>query len=174
MKTGYDTKIEIPDRELVISRIFDAPRELIYRIWTDPKHVVKWWGPKDFTNPVCEMDLQVGGKYKFVMRSPEGIDYPVVGVYLEIVKNEKIVCTDVVEDHPQEWMDQLKKDIGESKDSPDSVVTVLFEDFETNKTKLTIQTRFKSNGVRDAFHNMGMADGWTESLDRFEAEILKV
>ncbi|TGN20032.1 SRPBCC domain-containing protein [Leptospira idonii] len=163
---------ETPDRELVLSRVFDAPKVLLWKVWTDPKHVQSWFGPKGFTNPVCEIDFKVGGSYKYVMRSPEGIDYPVQGKFLEIVEHQKIVSTDIVEEHPTEWFETLNEYIGntEEEKSPDSVVTVLFEEIQ-NRTKLTIRTVFASNQVRDAMMKMGMREGWTESLERFLAEL---
>ncbi|MBW0435646.1 SRPBCC domain-containing protein [Leptospira yasudae] len=164
--------VETPDRELVLTRIFDAPRKLVYKVWTQPKHVAQWWGPKDFTNPVCEIDLRVGGEYRLTMRSPDGNDYPVKGVFLEVIENEKIVRTDLMDEHPIEWMETLNKELGNEQASPNYVETVTFEDYE-NKTKVTIHSRFQSNAVRDAFRNMGMVEGWTESLVRFEAELSK-
>ncbi|RHX94197.1 hypothetical protein DLM76_08835 [Leptospira yasudae] len=164
--------VETSDRELVLTRIFDAPRKLVYKVWTQPKHVAQWWGPKDFTNPVCEIDLRVGGEYRLTMRSPDGNDYPVKGVFLEVIENEKIVRTDLMDEHPIEWMEALNKELGNEQASPNYVETVTFEDYE-NKTKVTIHSRFQSNAVRDAFRNMGMVEGWTESLVRFEAELSK-
>ncbi|TGL96289.1 hypothetical protein EHQ76_16050 [Leptospira barantonii] len=172
MSVQNEVNVEIRERELILSRIFEAPRNLVYRVWTDPKHIVFWWGPKDFTNPICEVDLKVGGKYRFVMRSPEGIDYPLQGVYLEIVENEKIVSTDLMEDHPIEWKNELQDKLEGAQDSVNFVATVTFEDYQ-GKTKLTIRSTFASNKVRDAFKEMGMIEGWTESLVRFEAELSK-
>ena len=80
--------------ELVITRIFDAPRELVWRAWTDPEHFKHWWGPKYYTAPFCKMDFHVGGTYLNCMRSPEGQDYWSTGVYKEIVPMERIVYTD--------------------------------------------------------------------------------
>ncbi|AYV56638.1 hypothetical protein CH370_16900 [Leptospira kmetyi] len=172
MSVQNEVSVETRERELILSRIFDAPKNLVYRVWTDPKHIVFWWGPKDFTNPICEVDLKVGGKYRLVMRSPEGIDYPLQGVYLEIVENEKIVSTDVMDDHPVEWMNELKEKLDGSPDSPNFTATVTFEEYR-GKTKVTIRSTFASNKVRDAFQAMGMIEGWSESLVRFEAELYK-
>ncbi|EQA46344.1 hypothetical protein LEP1GSC050_0167 [Leptospira broomii serovar Hurstbridge str. 5399] len=175
MKERNAVSVRIAECELILTRIFDAPRELVFKVWTDPKHVVKWWGPNQFTNPVCEMDLRPGGKYRFVMRSPDGVDYPVTGSYLEIVENERIVFTDLVGEHPTEWIDVMKNSIGldksEEANSLDSIVTVTFEDYEEKKTKLTIRSRFESNMVRDGFKKTGMVEGWTQSLERFEDQL---
>src|SRR5512139_1991411 len=80
--------------ELVIERIFNAPRELVWKAWTDPEMLVRWWGPKNFTAPACLLDFRVGGKYLYCMRSPEGKDYWSTGTFTEIIPFEKIVQTD--------------------------------------------------------------------------------
>jgi len=78
-------------QNLVITRVFDAPRELVWRAWTDPELVVKWWGLKGFTSPSCQIDLRVGGRYLFCMRAPDGQEYWSGGEYTEITAPEKIV-----------------------------------------------------------------------------------
>jgi uncharacterized protein YndB with AHSA1/START domain len=80
-------------REFVITREFDAPRELVFQAWTDPKHLAQWWGPKGFTNPVCEWNVRPDGKIYDVMRAPNGQDFPMGGVFWEIVPPEKLVLS---------------------------------------------------------------------------------
>jgi len=82
------------EHELVISRTFDAPRELVWRAWTEPERIMRWWGPKGFTAPVCTIDLRVGGRYLYCMRSPEGQDFWSTGEYREIVAPKRLVCSD--------------------------------------------------------------------------------
>ena len=88
--TKIDARMGAPEnagkREVVITRVFDAPRALVFKAWTDPKHIARWWGPMGFTNPICELDARVGGAWRIVMRSPTGIEYPCGGVYREIVR----------------------------------------------------------------------------------------
>src|SRR5690606_1283147 len=72
------------DQKVEITRVFDAPRELVWKAWTDPQHFMRWWGPREYTCPVCEMDFRIGGKYLYCMRSPEGNDYWGTGVFREI------------------------------------------------------------------------------------------
>jgi uncharacterized protein YndB with AHSA1/START domain len=81
------------ERGLVLTRIFDAPRELVYNAWTEPEHFMRWWGPKGFSTPVCTIDPRPGGVIHFCMRSPEGQDIWCKGVYREVVAPERIVCT---------------------------------------------------------------------------------
>src|SRR5436853_2891112 len=83
----------IPARELTLTRVLDAPRELVFRMWTDPQHVAKWWGPTGFTNPVCEMDVRPGGALRIVMRAPDGADYPMIGTYGEVTPPERLAFT---------------------------------------------------------------------------------
>src|SRR6267378_4035150 len=87
------TATDAAERELVLTRIIDAPRELVFRMWTDAVHLAKWWGPRDFTNPVCEIDFRPGGALRFVMRAPNGTDYPMGGVFREIIEPERLVFT---------------------------------------------------------------------------------
>lgn len=82
------------EKEIVITRVFDAPRDILWKAWTDPEQVMRWWGPEHFTSPSCKIDLRVGGSYLFCMRSPEGQDFWSTGIYREIVEPERIVCTD--------------------------------------------------------------------------------
>lgn len=82
------------EREIVLTRVFDAPRELVWKAWIEPERLKRWWGPKGFTAPVYKIDLRVGGKYLYCMRSPEGQDFWGIGFYREIVEPERIVSTD--------------------------------------------------------------------------------
>ena len=83
---------------VVITRIFDAPRELVWKAWTEPEHFMRWWGPKIFTSPSCEIDLRVGGKFLWCMEWPDGRRNYTTGEYLEIVPNERLVYTDFFAD----------------------------------------------------------------------------
>ena len=80
-------------RELVITRVFDAPLSFAFRVWTSPKHVAQWWGPHGFTNPVCELDARPGSAIRIHMCGPDGTVYPMTGVYQEVVEPERLVFT---------------------------------------------------------------------------------
>jgi uncharacterized protein YndB with AHSA1/START domain len=166
METKETLKMDVADREVRLTRIIDGPRELVYRAWTNQNHLAQWWGPNGFTNPVCQINLRPGGAWRIVMRSPEGIEYPIKGVYREIVEPERLVFTDNWEEHAAEWQKLLPQD---KKDAPtqEALNTVTFKD-HGDQTKLTICIRFDSNAVRDAMVKMGMSDGWGQSLDRLE------
>jgi uncharacterized protein YndB with AHSA1/START domain len=145
--------------EIEIVRIFDAPREAVFEAWVNPKHLAKWFGPKYFTNPVCEVDLRVGGAWRIVMRGPDGTDYPCGGKYLEIVRPERLVFTNIATD-------------AEGKPILDGLTTVIFEEAVT-KTKLTLRT--KATAVVDyaAAYLQGMEAGWSQSLDVLAEELGK-
>jgi len=123
--------------ELVITRILNAPRELVWRAWTEPAYVMRWWGPKLFTAPVARIDLRVGGKYLNAMRSPEGQDFWSTGTYREIIPGEKIVSTDNFADEQGNIVPASQ--YGMSGDWPSELlVTVSFEDYG-GKTKLILR-----------------------------------
>jgi uncharacterized protein YndB with AHSA1/START domain len=145
-------EIELPTREIVITRLFDAPRTLVFKAWIDPKHLAIWWGPKNFTNPVCEVDARVGGAWHIVMRAPDGMEYPCGGVYREIVEPERIVFTnDAVDKQGNVIIEGL--------------TTVTFAD-EGGKTKLTLRTRGTAKVDYAAAYLNGMEAGWTQSLEK--------
>lgn len=138
---------------LEISRIFDAPRSLVFRAWTSPEHLARWWGPKDFSAPSLSMDFRPGGKYRHAIRSAEGTDYWMRGVYREIVEPERIVFTFA-------WEEDA------SSPAAETLVTVTFED-HGGKTRLTFrQEPFDSVQQRDSH-----AEGWGECLDRLLAHL---
>lgn len=162
LPTGRDTE----DRDFVITRVFDAPRELVFKVWTDPKLVAQWWGPKCFTTPVCEMDVRTGGAYRIVMQSPDGIDYPLKGRFDEVVPPRLLVFTVDMSEHPKDWHDLLTKQLdGKEADISRMLCRVTFED-EGGKTRLTVRSTFDSSVLRDAFVRTGMETGWSEMLDK--------
>jgi uncharacterized protein YndB with AHSA1/START domain len=152
-------------RDIIITRIFDAPRELVWKAWTDPKHFKIWWGPKDYTCPFCEMDLRVGGKYLNCMRSPEGKEYWTTGFYKEIIPFERIVYTDSFSDAEGNIVSATY--YGMSPDFPlEALVTVTLEDFE-GKTKMTL--RHTDLPAGDMSEQTG--EGWSESFDKLAASL---
>ncbi len=158
---------ETAKSEIVVTRIFNAPRELVWKVWTDPERVKRWWGPKNYTAPVCKIDLRVGGKNLYCMRSPEGQDFWSTGVYREIVEFERIVCTDSFAD--EKGSPVPASYYGMSGDWPaELVVTVTFEEHEKGKTKLTLHQA----GIPAGQMSELTEAGWNESFDKF-AESLR-
>ena len=156
-----------PDTRIVITRDFDAPRKLVWRAWTEPALLMRWWGPGGFTAPVCRVDLRVGGSYLFCMRSPEGKDYWSTGIYREIVEPERIVFTDFFAD--EEGNPVPATHYGMSPDWPaEMLVRVTFAEHE-DKTKLTLQHL----GIPSGAEGDSCEAGWTESLERLAEHLAK-
>lgn len=144
------TATNTADREIVITRVFDAPRELVFDAWIDPKHVASWWGPTGFTTTIHHMDVRPGGEWRFIMHGPDGVDYPNKISYLEIARPERLVY-----DH------------GDEGDPAYFRVTVTFEKLG-NKTSLTMRSLFRSAAERDEVVTKYHAiEGGNQTLDRF-------
>jgi uncharacterized protein YndB with AHSA1/START domain len=162
MTTNVTTSTTEP--VITMTRTFDAPRELVFEMWTNPEHIANWFGPEGFSVPHCEIDFRVGGTWHIDMQGPDGTAYPNKGTYLEIVPPEKIVYSDVVDDDEQAWGDTPP---------PSSTVTLLFEE-EDGKTRLTSISRLQSIAVRDAWVEMGAVAGWNETLNKLAAYLATV
>ena len=153
-------------RELVITRILNAPRERVWKALTEPERVKRWWGPKPYTAPVIKIDLRVGGKYLYCMRSPEGEDFWNTGVYREIVPMEKLVVSDSFAD---EHGNQVPATYyGMSAEFPMELeLTTTLEDIGGGKTRLTL----RHAGI-PAGEMMEMTEaGWNTSLDKLAASL---
>src|ERR1700732_4227552 len=124
MDARTSTATEAGERELVITRVLEAPRRRVFQAWTEPDRVARWWGPQGFVTAYYAMDIRPGGAFRFCMRSPEGIEYWKQGVYREVIEPERLVFTFAWED-------------AEGKPGHVTVVTVTFADYG-DKTKLTL------------------------------------
>src|SRR5688500_13704163 len=149
------------DRELVLSRVVDAPREKLFQGWTDPKLLPQWFAPAPLTTTVHELDVRPGGAFRCTMHDPSGAIYPANGVYLEIVKNERLVTTDAFE---AGWRPSAK---------PFMVAILTFEDAGPGKTKYTARARHWTKEDRDTHEQMGFHQGWSQCLDQLVALIKK-
>jgi uncharacterized protein YndB with AHSA1/START domain len=140
------------ERTVTITRVFDAPRELLFRLWTEPKHMARWWGPHGFTNPRCEMDVRAGGAIHIDMQAPNGVIYPMTGTFREIMPPRRLVFEAVAEDH-------------DGKALLRSLTVVTFAD-EGGKTRLTVHA--DAIGLSPLAPQMlaGMEAGWTQSLEK--------
>ena len=146
--------------EFVIQRVFDAPRELVYRIWTRPEYVREWWGVDGATIVACDLDVRPGGAFRIDMRSADGTVYVNRGVYIEVAANERIVSRDI-------------RGEGENTEQiPAGTHSVTFEDHDDG-TLVTLVSRFESTQVRDMMLRFGMAEGIGQSLDRLARLIIK-
>jgi uncharacterized protein YndB with AHSA1/START domain len=153
MTTKNQASPETPDREIVISRVFDAPRELVWQAMTDPRHVVHWWGPNGFTTTIETMDVRPGGTWKHVMHGPDGTAYPNKSVFREVTKPERIVYS-----HG-----------GGREGGPGAhfVATWTFEAVAEARTQVTIRMVFPSAADRDfVVKEFGAIEGGKQTLGR--------
>jgi len=139
-------------RELTLTRVLDAPRALVFRMWTEPEHMARWWGPHGFTNPRCELEVRPGGAIRIDMRGPDGVVYPMTGTFREIVQGERLVFTAVAEDT-------------DGNPLLESLTTVTFAK-AGRKTKLTVHARAVAFTPVGAQYLGGMEAGWSQSLER--------
>jgi len=142
------------DRELVLTRIIDVPREKLYRCWTDPELMKQWFTPRPWTTPVIEIDLRAGGSSYVLMRGPNGEEFPNRGVYLEVVPNERLVFTDAF---VRAW---------EPSDKPFMVAIVTFEDLGGGRTRYTAVARHWTQEAREEHEKMGFHEGWGKACDQ--------
>lgn len=155
---------------VLITRVFDAPKEKVWRAWTQAEQIKKWWGPKNFSAPVIKLEFKPGGKYLYCMRGsiapgePEQ-DFYSGGEFLEIVPQEKIVLTDYFTDAEGDFVPPSHYGMGEMPER--MKVTILFENAGENKTKLTLQYH---EAIPDA-HRADMAQGWNEQLDKLAESV---
>jgi len=140
------------ERTVTITRLIDAPRDLVFRLWTEREHMARWWGPHGFTNPVCEMDVRAGGAIRIDMRAPDGTVYPMTGTFREIMPPRRLVFEAVAED--EDGNPLLR-----------SLTVVTFAD-EDGKTRLTVHA--DAVGIAPVAPQMlaGMEAGWTQSLEK--------
>jgi uncharacterized protein YndB with AHSA1/START domain len=147
------------ERSIVLKRIFDAPRALMWKMFTDPAHLAQWFGPKIFTNHSVKVDLRVGGLLQLTMRGPDGSEHPMKCVFREIVAGEKLAFVNDAYDT-------------DGKKLLDGFTTIVFEDVG-GKTRLTLETTAKGVAEVTKFMLGGMAEGWAQSFDKLAAGLLK-
>ena len=143
------------DRVLIITRTFDAPRALVWRAFSDPFHLMQWWGPKGFTNPVCELDFRPGGHWHHVMRGPDGREYPVDSTFIEIVPEERIVYRNAPP-RGEVWGDN----------PPPSFLRTLTFVEEAGRTTLILRAEFDTAAGKQAAMARGFVQGTNESYDK--------
>lgn len=159
MTAEIQNKAEDSNRELVLTRLIDAPRERVFAAWTQPDLLKQWFAPRPWSTPVAELDVRTGGWNYVVMRDQDGNDYPNRGMYLEVVPNEKIVFTDA---YTGDW---------QPSDKPFFTAVLTFED-EGGKTRYTARARHWTVEDRQVHEKMGFHEGWGMCADQLE-ELLR-
>ncbi|MEO5859998.1 MAG: SRPBCC domain-containing protein [Pyrinomonadaceae bacterium] len=154
------------EKELVIARDFAAPRELVWRVWNEPAHIEKWFGPKGFRTKVRSMDFRKGGKWEYVMIGPDGLEYPFGGIYLEVDPIERVVSTDDFGEEFQERSPEMSM--------PKIIsVTTLFED-RGEATRIVIKTIHASAEDKKKHEEMGVEEGWASSFEKIDVYLTEL
>lgn len=167
---AFETEAILPSNEpdFILSRVFAAPRALVYHCFMDPSHLSRWYGPRGFTCPDCEVDAREGGRFKLSVRSPDGMVFAMTGTFLDIVAEERVVKADDVSGHPEFWFDLVDPARKGQGPRPIGMVTTLsFADHPAG-SKLTVATRFDSVEMRDNFARVGLKDGWSSSFEKLD------
>ena len=159
-KTKTHPTATVSDRDLIFTRIINAPREKVYQAWTDPELLKQWFAPPPYTTPIAELDVRPGGANLIVMRDPAGNEFPNRGVYLEVVKNERLVFTNA---YTKAW---------EPSEKPFMTVILTFEN-EGGKTKYTARVLHWTVADREAHEKMGFHQGWGQCADQLVALVTK-
>jgi uncharacterized protein YndB with AHSA1/START domain len=148
------------EHELFLTRTFDASPDVVFKAWTDPTVLTQWWGPKGYTNPVCEVDPQPGGAIRIHMRAPDGTTYPMTGVYESIVEPTRIVFTTTVLDPEDNFLFAIRN-------------TISLAPTDDGKTLLTLQASIIKSTPQAAPYLAGMEMGWAQTLDRLAGILAK-
>ena len=163
VSSGTATVTLPTDEQIQITRDFDAPRHLVYKAWTTPELVKRWWNAKRGEVTVAEIDLRVGGKWRYAMVTPDGFEVAFHGEYREIVPNERLVTTEIYEGLPE----------GVSDEDAATLNTATFDE-EDGRTRLTIVVQAKNKASRDAIVESGMEAGLQDALDLAEEVVLSL
>ena len=156
-RTEGKTKTSTRGRALVLERVIDAPRETVFKAWTDPAQIKQWFAPKPWTTPHVETDVRPGGASLVVMRSPEGQEFPNKGIYLEVVPNERIVVTDA---YTEAW---------EPSGKPFMTLVLTFDDLGGGRTRYTAVCKHWNDADRAQHEQMGFHQGWAICTEQLAA-----
>jgi uncharacterized protein YndB with AHSA1/START domain len=150
---GVKTVTRVDEKSLTVERIIDAPRTLVWDAWTKPEHVSRWWGYGGVPLHACEIDLRVGGSYRYVQRGEDGTEFPFIGIYREVVQPERLVYTMIFDIVPY--------------NEHESVTTDTFEELHNGKTKLIMRTEYVSAEALQGSIASGAEKGAIASMERF-------
>lgn len=156
-----DDPAQPSNQTLVLERRFDAPRELVFKVWTEPQHLAQWWGPKGYTTPVCELDVRPGGAIRIDMQGSDGVVIPSKGVFIEVTPPERLVFT----------LTTFEDEVGEPQLEVHNTVT--FEE-DDGKTNLTLKAIIMKATAAVSFPLSEMEAGWSQSLDKLAEAVARV
>jgi uncharacterized protein YndB with AHSA1/START domain len=156
--SGFD-----PALDLLLERVVDVPRELVWKAWTKPEHLKKWFTPAPWTTPECEIDLRPGGIFRTVMRSPEGQEFVNIGCFLEVVENQRLVWTNAL----QPGFRPAGPPAGDTAECARLLLTAVISlEAHENGTKYTALAMHGEPGSRSQHEEMGFQEGWGKALDQ--------
>ncbi len=158
------------ENEISFSRFFTSPPGEVFRAFTNAALLADWWGRHDFTNPECEMDARPGGRLRIVMRSPEGVDFPLLGTVLDMDAPYQLALAFDLAEFPDTWREAVCAGLSEADAA---LINQHQLDLTLSElpigTQLDLRFRFPTSALRDAFHRCGMIEGWNEALDSLTA-----
>jgi len=157
-------KTEVGELDVVMQRVFDAPRELVFKVTTEPEHVSQWWAPNGYTIPICRIDLRKGGLWHYCMRSPSGEEHWVRCIYGDIVRPEKIAYTATFAD----------EEANPTDDIPEQHATIRLIEQESNKTKFVMTYKFATAEELKTTLELGMEEGFALALENLAQYLEKV
>jgi len=159
-KTEIETVSRVENLSLIVERLYNVPRQLVWDAWTKPEHVSLWWGYGGVPLYVCDVDLRQGGSYRYVQKGEDGTEYPFIGSYREVTSPTRLVYTQIFD--------------VETYNEHESVTYDTFEEIEGEKTKLTSRTEFKSAEALQGALDTGMEQGAIDSMERFGKHLEKI
>jgi uncharacterized protein YndB with AHSA1/START domain len=164
MAIGSSTQADPAQAEVVIERVFDAPRDLVWRAWTEPEHFKRWYGPTGMETVACDVDLRVGGRRSIGMRSPDGQQYHTTGEYRELEPPHRFVATESPADAAGNSLPPSAYGMPDGM-SMETIVTVTLEDLGDGRTKMTL----RQAGFPSEDWAQGAGRGWNQAFDKLTA-----
>ena len=160
---------DLSDRTVILTRDFHAPRELVFRAWTETALIAQWWGPHGFDTEAVECDLRIGGRYHFIMRDGDGNAYPVQGRFTEIDPPARLVMTDDCSCMPPEWLAEYAAEEMARGENIDNISTLELHDLGDGRTRMVLRMLCINNRLRDGLVAAGMNEGWGQSFEKLDA-----
>jgi len=165
-------RVDTSDTQAVFVRMLDAPAARVFHCWTRAREFTRWFGPREFSSPVCEIDTRHGGRWYIVQRSPEGVDYPLTGIYTRLEPTRRLACKVSSAEYPADWHATLcRLGGGASGAASDQMTWDVAFDEAGDRTRIAVTTFFATTAERDAHLRMGIVRGWEETLQRLNQRL---